>query len=539
MFLSNILSLRSIKVGVLFFFFSFAQVVYATDATLFLSPVTGTFVIGDTFSVQVMVASDGVNLNAVEGKITFDSEMLEIMSATTSDSALTSWAIPPTIDSQKGELSWSGIVPRGITGERLLLFQFEVKGRRAGEAPLRFTTGAAVLAADGNGTNVLTSMNGGVYVITPKEVLPQTSSGGSAFSTSETSGGEVLGAATGTTHITSTTHPDPERWYTERTGIFAWEVPLGVVAVHTGFDNKSTGAPFREYRPAIKEKTIKDIFDGVQYFHLSREYENGETDIEHRRVAVDATPPAGLSATIISRDDATDPTVSFLVAATDTVSGIDHFTFALDDASPVEWHDDGTHRYALSRVSPGQHVLHGVAYDQAGNITSIDENFSVDALPPPEVILSKTTPKEGEQFTLSGKTIPGGTVRLFVARGGEEPSVEEVTSDAHGTFSLASVVRLSPGVYEYWGEVKNVHGAVSSQSVHASVVVSTTLLGLVKRHPMIPAAVVGLFVILAGTIFLVRRARRGIGEKEDEEVEKSLVAMVSRKKVIWVVVGGT
>jgi len=444
MSLKKILS-SSVIQFVLLASFGWVQLAYAADATLFLSPVTGTAAIGNTFGVQVMVASGGMPLNAVEGKLTFDPTLLEVQDATTSDSALTSWTTPPSIDNKKGEVVWSGIVSKSITGDRLPLFRLTLKGHRAGEAPLQFETGGAVLAADGSGTNVLTSMHGGIYVITPQEVLPKEVGGADislplpAQPREMPPQGEVLGAATGTN---------------------------------------------------------------------------------------DRTRSENFIVTLASREDATDPSVAFLITATSTRSGVDHFTFALDAESPVEWRDDGTHRYLLSHVPPGKHTLEATMYERTGSTTLAHVEFSVDPLPPPEIGLTATEAKEGGYLGFVGKTIPQGVVQIFLARAGEDPFTEEVTAGADGAFAFTSVLRLSPGIYEYWAQVNNVHGAVSQPTPHVGIPVSTTIWGLLGRHPIIPVFVVVLLLLIVGMVFVIRRAKQrpiDTDEGDGNEIEPTTI----------------
>jgi len=59
------LSLLSPIVALLFF----VDIAHASDATIYLSPVTATFTMGEPVVVKVFVGTGGENINAVEGKL--------------------------------------------------------------------------------------------------------------------------------------------------------------------------------------------------------------------------------------------------------------------------------------------------------------------------------------------------------------------------------------------------------------------------------------------------------------------------------------
>ena len=487
----------------------YSGIAYAADATLFLSPVAGTAIVGEEFPVRVYLSTPE-SVNAIEGDLHFDPELIEVRTISTDGSGISSWTVTPTFDNASGTIKWGGIVPAGIAGERIPVLMLYLTLRRAAEAPLRFSSGAAVFAANGSGTNLLTAMNGGMYVGVPKESVPVTPevADGASPASSESVSGEVLGASTGTDVIMSDTHQDPDKWYKEKTAVFSWSLDASVIAVRTGFDHLPRANPLREYIPPIKEKKVADIEDGVWYFHLARDTADGGSGVSHRRVQIDSAPPAEFSIALLSSDDKTNPRPAFAVTASDTLSGIEKFTLALDDSTPVPWNDDGTHRYEPGAVSPGDHVLHGVAYDRAGNPKATDLSFAIDALPPPDMGVSDNHPKEGARVTFTGKTIPDATVRISLARAGDTPVTEETRSTPEGTFSHESALALVPGAYDYWAEVTDARGAKSKESAHFQVTVSSTAMGVIKRHPMVLVAGGALLSLLGALWFIMRRFMR-------------------------------
>lgn len=505
---------------------------YAADAALYLSPVTGTVAVGEEFPVRVMVQTGDHVVNAVEGKLTFDPSELSVSGLSDTNSMITSWTSPPAFDNKKGEITWSGFTATGTVPGRGLVFAITLRSLRATEAKLRFSSGAAVLAADGAGTNILTSMNGGIYVGVPLESLPATpgeapdtktpteraTAGEASVPSSED--GEVLGAATGTAlfAIESSTHPDPNGWYNLRDVTLAWATSTDVVAVRTSLDHLEKGNPLREYRPAIFTKTVEDVDDGVWYFHLAREFADGTVESVHRRVGIDTATPTGFVAALAARESASDPRVSFTVTATDTLSGIDRFTFALDGGPATDWRDDGGGIYApKDTFAPGSHVMHVSVFDRAGNTASSDVAFAVEFLPSPTLALVDPEPKEGGHLQARGDASPNAVVKIALSRGEETPVIQEVRADASGKFVYESAIPLLPGNYAYWVSSVDARGAQSTESAHETVVVTPTLLGILKRHPFIPVAGISLLLLVGASWYLVRRMRGTPEMKEDDE----------------------
>jgi len=100
---------------------------------------------------------------------------------------------------------------------------FKIKA--AGSAQVSFASGS-VLAADGKGTNVLANMISGVYTIKPKVTIPSAEEVPAEQSTSPSvAAGTPLAPV-----VSSVTHPDPNKWYSNSNPEFTWELPSGVTA---------------------------------------------------------------------------------------------------------------------------------------------------------------------------------------------------------------------------------------------------------------------------------------------------------------------
>ena len=82
---------------------------------------TNEMAVGQQFQVDLMLDAEGENINAIEGKITFSKELLEIKEISDGDSIINLWVERPrqgqeTRDKRQGEVIFSGIIPAGFAG---------------------------------------------------------------------------------------------------------------------------------------------------------------------------------------------------------------------------------------------------------------------------------------------------------------------------------------------------------------------------------------------------------------------------------------
>ena len=476
-------------------FFS-APFAYASDATIFLSPITGTYTTGSSFTLSVMVSSGGDTVNAVEGKLEYDAKEISVDAVDKTSSVLNSWTIEPTPNNESGELSFAGSLATGTPLDRSIVLKFSAHLLRSGELHIRFATGAAVHAADGTGGNILTALKGGVYVTEPAQTDPQIPTGIVAENNGASlRSGEVLGAATGTV-ITSTTHPDPTLWYATSTAILDWAIPAGTESILVALNKHPKGDGTNAYSPDTHKKIIRDIKDGVWYFHLTRVMASGDRVTDSYRVAVDTVAPSVITVSEVTRKDASVPNVGIQLFASDTTSGVDHYAFQLDQAGEGAWVDDGSHIKTFQTLAAGIHQLAVTAVDKAGNRAAGHVEFTVENLPTPVITVMNSTFIEGDKLKLSVTSVPSATLDIHVAHVNSSPATEEYTVDDKGKGIFESALPLSPGSFTVSAIAHTSNGALSKESERASFDVNSSFLGVTKRHPMIPVAIIGFFFLL-------------------------------------------
>lgn len=152
----------------------FAHVLSASAASLFFSPATSQYSVGQTFTASIVVSSQAP-LNAVGGTIAFPNKKLQVTSISKAQSIVSVWIEEPSYKNQAGTIQFEGIVPNpGYTGTfgRVLSITFRVL--QAGDARISVLNGS-VLANDGEGTQILKNSSDLILVLqeeNKKVVIP-------------------------------------------------------------------------------------------------------------------------------------------------------------------------------------------------------------------------------------------------------------------------------------------------------------------------------------------------------------------------------
>jgi len=250
--------------------FALAKSVHA--ASLYFSPSIGSYNVREQFSVSVYVSSADQAMNAASGIITFPQDKLEVTSLSKSGSVFSLWVQEPSFSNSAGVVNFEGIVLNpGFTGAagKTITINFRIKA--AGLAILNFSSGS-VLANDGKGTNILASLGNAQFNL-----------GYAGPSVPEATTPSITLDTPAAPQISSPTHPDPNKWYSKNTAKFMWQVPSDAVAVRLLYDKYPNSQPRVVYEPAISEKEITDLKDGIYYFHTQFKNDKGWGAIAHFR----------------------------------------------------------------------------------------------------------------------------------------------------------------------------------------------------------------------------------------------------------------
>ncbi len=489
----------------LFLFF----VAHSADAaTLKVSPSTGVYTAGTPFSVSVVLNTEGKSVNAADGKLTFNTRELQVVSVTRASSIFNLWTEEPTFSNSAGTVSFGGGSPTGYKGGAGTIVSITFRPLGAGTPKVTFSSGS-VLAADGMGTNVLTSMGSGSFTIAAK---------------GETPAPEYIPPANTpqAPKITSSTHPDQTAWYKQKNATLSWTVPAGVTAVRMLLDRTSGTVPTKVYEEALTKKTLEDLPEGISYFHLQFKNADGWGRIAEYKLAVDTEGPKNF--TITEKPlDATNP-AKVLIFAFDDTSPIIEYKIQIDGKEPIVFTDtEQKQQYTLESLLPGYHTISVEAFDSAGNTAVASYSLTIDAFEKPIFTEYPTRINTEVIPAIKGKTRPNATVTIEVVRASDNTilSVAEegtgnpyvVQSNAEGEFTFIPDTPFDTGVYTISAVARDAFGSVSEKSdtikiiaeVPGYVAAGTVVINFLS---VVVPIVSLLIVLIFGTWYLWHRLAR-------------------------------
>ncbi len=434
----------------------------ASAATLSVTPDTGVYTAGGTFSARVIINTEGAPVNAAEGRLSFDASTLSVVNISRANSIFNLWTQDPSFSNTAGTIDFGGgATPPGYTGRTGTIMTITFRAKTAGTAKVSFTNGS-VLAADGRGTNVLRSMNSGAYTVGALDVSPEPEQIIEYITPPNTPAAPSVQASN---------HPDTELWYTATNTTMSWVLPSGVTAVRTLLDASPGTVPTIVYDPPISERVINDLEQGVSYFHVQFKNENGWGKVRHYRLAVDSKAPTSFT---ISRDESVDPSaplqmLQFDVA--DDTSLVKKFLIQIDGGEAFAWLDDtASGTYALPELEPGRHTVIVEAFDQANNSLIATYSLQIESFDPPRFTDYPEEISRDIIPVIKGETRANAKVFISLRPLGLIPTADaqarshEVTADDNGVFVFIPNSRLDLGVYEITAVAVDQSGAQSEPS---------------------------------------------------------------------------
>ena len=492
-------------------------------ANLYFSPSSGSRAVGVTFSVSVYVSSANQAMNAASGVVSYPADKLTVTSLSKTGSIFTLWVQEPLFSNSAGIVNFEGIALNpGFTGAsgKLLTINFRVK--TAGSASLNFSSGT-VLANDGQGTNILASLGDAQFNLAgavPTTISPTTSS--------------IISGTPSAPKISSLTHPDPNKWYALKDAKFTWTVPSGVTRRRLLVGKTSDSIPTVVYTPAISEKEVNDLSNGIWYFHVQLRNANGWGKVSHFRFQIDTQPPDPFAIKFAHGKVAIDPSPIIVFNTVDEPSGVDYYKIKIGDKNFFEVDPNliTSNPYALPPQEPGKNTVMVQAYDKAGNIAIATEEFEILSLKSPEITRYEKNILEGNLLEISGKTYPDSDVDLFLLRKGKKVSEQRVKSNSSGDFTLIWSNKMESGVYEIQAQVTDNRGAKSLPSEKITITVTSPTLFRIKSWatnllavimPLIAFVVLFLFTVWYGwrKFFILRKKLKNEVHEAESAIHKA------------------
>ncbi|MDB5266281.1 MAG: hypothetical protein JWN89_96 [Parcubacteria group bacterium] len=427
---------------------------FAHAATLSILPATGSYGSGDVFQASVYVSSPLEAINAVQGTISFPETNLEVVSLSKMGSIVGLWVQEPTFSNLAGVINLEGVVLNpGFIGSSGKVLTVTFRARAAGSVPVVFSS-SSVLANDGQGTNVLKGFTGSTYIIGDTTTQQSAAEATSALGELGTPGSIV---------ITSSTHPDPSKWYNISDASLAWKLPAGATGVRYAFDHNARTIPSVDVPGLISSKTFSNLEDGVWYMHVRIKNDKGWGAVAHFRVAIDTVPPLSFKISFPHGSISDDPRPVVYFNTTDKGSGISHYAVRVgeNDLPIVEERDISSNPYAVPSQLPGKRAILVQAVDKAGNLTTETSEFEVQSIAPPKIIDFPTSMVEGDSLRIRGTTYIGATINAYVKNEKGEIDTEATKSTGLGDFGFMWSKHLDPGVYIVTFDAIDIRGATS------------------------------------------------------------------------------
>lgn len=502
----------------------FSQPAEAAGASLYLSPSSGTYVIGGSFTISVKVNSGGDGINAAEGSISYDKDLIDATAVSNAGSIFPFWTTQPVISAGTVRFG-GGLPPPAYSGASGHIIKITFKTKKAGQASVRFTSGA-VLANDGKGTNILASMGSANYTISPKVEAPKDDSGGTKPSTTDnTDKAEKVEAEYNKPIIKSSTHPDQNSWYKNNKAKFEWDLPEGVNGVSISFNQDAISDPGPNSDGVIKEKEFSDIKDGIWYLHLKFKDNKKWGTIAHYKVMVDMEAPQAFTIEVVSAEIGEWPLLRF--TTTDDKSGLDRYEVLQDNLSDKPEQLPSTIKeYKVSNLGAGEHNIIIKAVDKVGNERISLASFIIPAIPAPIIINYAKEIKPNDNFYINGTAVLDGEITIYQQKPNGDILKNEIKSDASGNWFFVSAEKYDNGRYVVWAQAKNKNGIESLPSEKVSFVVSPpifTVIGsyVINYFTVFASLIFIIFLIIALVIYIMGFVRRRL-RKETVEIEKVL-----------------
>lgn len=455
------------RICILVCFFGIVQ--SASAATLKLNPNTGVYTVGKAFTVNVVVTTDGKPINAADGQLTFNPRELSVISASRAASIFNLWTEEPTFSNAAGTISFGGGSPTGFKGSSGTVLSVTFKPLGAGTPKVNFKNGS-VLAADGMGTNVLTSMNGGTYTVSAATESPEPE----YIAPANTPKAPV---------VSSETHGDQTKWYSNAEAKLSWTLPQGITAIRTLLDDEPNTIPTIVYDELITSKTISELAMGVSYFHIQFKNADGWGKVTHYKLAVDTEAPSVFT---IAGETASDTGAQVLVFTTEDVSPILEYKIQIDGKEPIVFVDEKfVKKYTLETLQAGYHTVIVEAFDSAGQSTGATYSFTVEAFEKPRFTDFPTRINTEVIPAIKGVTRPNARIAVEVRKAGEGTLITTasgaengdpytIESDAEGVFTFIPNDPFDErGVYIITATARDITGKISERSDEIKIIVET------------------------------------------------------------------
>lgn len=504
-------------VGLVFLFgISFVKPVWAEGVSLYISPGSRSFRVGNTFSIELKVDTAGVFINAAQTIISFPADKLEVLSISKDNSIFTLWTEEPVFSNSSGKISFSGGLPHPGFKEIGNIITINFKARQEGAVFLALEEGQ-VLANDGKGTNVL------VFIKEAKYFIHET------ITLSGTEAKILPNQVPPLPQILSSTNPQQKEWYNNSSPQFQWKLIPDITGVSFILDQNSDTIPDTDSEGKVQSKNYKKLDDGIWYFHLRTKNKIGWGLASHYKIQIDTYPPHPFEIAVDNGGDPTDPNPKLYFESNDDRSGIKNYRLKIGEESFIDLMLAKINPFPLSFQNPGQYPVIVRAMDRAGNGVEAKTIIEVESIESPQITTWPRIYISGEEtFYVEGISFPQAEIIISLEKDGKEIKNWQTLTNNQGEWSFSTKELIKSGSYHLSARVRDKRGVISkpSESYKIEVSLSGVSLGpvIISFRKLVLFLVLILFLGIVGAGYFVWRGRRTkqILQKETWETKESL-----------------
>lgn len=460
----------------IFFCFLWAGSVFkistVSAATLFLLPQSAEYAIGKMFTVEVRIDSEGQGFNAAQATLLFPKDILEVKSIdfSLSASVFNFWLEEPKFSNSEGKITFIGGTSSGVVGASVQILKINFAAKGGGDAAVSISD-AAVTAADGSGSNILSTVKPARFLVAPTVVEPAAVTPAPPSTTTTSSVGlpppvqiirkpapaQKLPAKPA---INVPAYPDSAQWYNFITDFLAqWALPADVSSVATALNKDQSFAPSRS-EGLFEAKTFPALADGIWYLHARFKNSVGWGPTAHYRIFIDTAPPLPFNINVPEGTATDNPTPTLEFKTEDGLSGLEQYIIRVNDGEIISQISD---TFTLSPQTPGTHRILVKAVDKAGNMRETGLDLEILPIASPLITLVRNDLFVGEgNLFISGTTLPDVTVMLALKNSaGVVMAQLNEKSDANGNWRALFGMPLKKGAYFAEITVRDKRGALS------------------------------------------------------------------------------
>lgn len=333
----------------------FGLVQSADAARLSVSPAAGAFPVGETFTIKIFIDTEGEEINALDLKMLFPADKVQLVSPNTSVSLIDVWASQPKFNNRSGQITLQGGIPNGARTSSGLITELTFRVRSTGQALIQFSSDSEVYLNDGKATPAGLDYQNAVFQL---ELPPPA--------------GPVVTSAT---HLSG-------KWSTNSQIALTW-FDAGDEGYSFVLDQSPVTEPDRVVDSRQAETFYEDVQAGVNFFHVRALRGGVWGGTTHYEIKIDDQPPADFDVTMFPsfRTSVSQPTVTFHTS--DAHSGVEYYELNIIPLFPSAESTDQTSfievtsPYITHPLEPGPYEIVIRAHDAAGNVREVSQRFRI------------------------------------------------------------------------------------------------------------------------------------------------------------------